>query len=170
MEQDWKVFQSQTTCVADPRYSAMNHFWVIINLCLFILKEIAWNNCNVHHTTRSDSNDKKEDSLSVMFPSPSDVLGEQKSGSGQVRGLLFWVGSGINISGTSPLGVSGIFKVKFRIGWCRGWFGVCFSGSGRVRGSNFRGRPPRVLGFRGPKYIPTTTIGEILWLIKICSR
>ena len=49
----------------------------------------------------------------------SDVFREQKLGSGRVRGLLFRVGSGlgINISGTSPrvFGVSGIFKVKFRI-------------------------------------------------------
>ena len=39
----------------------------------------------------------------------SDVLGEQKSGSGRVRGLLFGVGSGsgINISGTSPSGFRG---------------------------------------------------------------
>ena len=62
----------------------MNHFWVIINLCLFILKEIAWNNCNVHHTTRSDANDKKEDSLSVMFPSP--FLKKVHGKSGGIRG------------------------------------------------------------------------------------
>ena len=39
----------------------------------------------------------------------SDVVGEQKSGSGRVRGLLFGVrsGSGINISGTSPSGFRG---------------------------------------------------------------
>ena len=36
----------------------------------------------------------------------SDVVREQKSGSGQVRGLLFRLesGLGINISGTSPTG------------------------------------------------------------------
>ena len=39
----------------------------------------------------------------------SDVVGEQKSGSGRVRGLLFGVGSGsgIKISGTSPSGFGG---------------------------------------------------------------
>ena len=39
----------------------------------------------------------------------SDVVGEQKSGSGQVRGLLFRFGSGlgINISGTSLSGFRG---------------------------------------------------------------
>ena len=31
--------------------------------------------------------------------------------------------------------------------WGRVGFGVYFSGSGRVRGSKFRGRPPRVSGF-----------------------
>ena len=43
----------------------------------------------------------------------SDVVGEQKLGSGQVWGLLFGVGlgSGINISGRSPLGFLG-FIVK----------------------------------------------------------
>ena len=43
----------------------------------------------------------------------SDVVGEQKSGLGQVRVLLFWVGSGsgINISGMSTLGFGG-FIVK----------------------------------------------------------
>ena len=48
----------------------------------------------------------------------SDVFGEQKSGSGRVWGLLFGVGSGsgINISGTSPLGFRFFFKVKLRIG------------------------------------------------------
>ena len=41
----------------------------------------------------------------------SDVVGEQKSGSGRVRGLLFGVGSGsgIKISGTSPSGF-GVFE------------------------------------------------------------
>ena len=39
----------------------------------------------------------------------SDVFGEQKSGSGQFRGLLFGFGSGsgINILGMSPLGFWG---------------------------------------------------------------
>ena len=39
----------------------------------------------------------------------SDVFGEQKSGSGQIRGLLFGVGSGsgINIAGTAPSGFRG---------------------------------------------------------------
>ena len=43
----------------------------------------------------------------VFLHYSSDVLGEQKSGSGRVRGLLFGVGSGsgINISGTSPSGL-----------------------------------------------------------------
>ena len=48
----------------------------------------------------------------------SDVVGEQKSGSGRVRGLLFGFRSGsvINISGTSPSGFQsfGFFK-GFRI-------------------------------------------------------
>ena len=35
-------------------------------------------------------------------------------------------------------------KSRGRVG-----FGVCFSGSGRVRGSTFRGRPPRVFGVSG---------------------
>ena len=42
----------------------------------------------------------------------SDVVGEQKSGLGRVRGLLFGVGSGlgINISGTSPSGFRGFLR------------------------------------------------------------
>ena len=50
-------------------------------------------------------------SESCLF-SDSDVFGEQKSGSGQVWGLLFGVGSGsgINISGTSPLGFQGFLR------------------------------------------------------------
>ena len=46
---------------------------------------------------------------SAAYAECSDVFGEQKSGSGRVRGLLFGVGSGsgINISGTSPLGFRG---------------------------------------------------------------
>ena len=71
------------------------------------------------------------------------------SGSGRVRGSTF--------RGRPPrvFGVSGIFKVKFRIGWHRGWFGFCFSGSGQVWGSKFRGCPPRVLG-------PHTSLGGML--------
>ena len=42
--------------------------------------------------------------LGFGSPRASDVVGEQKSGSGRVRGLLFGVGSGIKISGTSPSG------------------------------------------------------------------
>ena len=37
--------------------------------------------------------------LGLFFKNTSDVFGEQKSGLGQVRGLLFGFGSGINISG-----------------------------------------------------------------------
>ena len=75
-------------------------------------------------------------------------------------------GSGINISGTSPSGFQHfwVFKVKFRISWHRGWFVFWFSGSGRVRGSNFGGRPPQVLGFWGPEYITMVSSGGIFSL------
>ena len=48
---------------------------------------------------------------------PSDVFGEQKSGSGLVRGLLFGfeLGSGINISGMSPSGFWGFGDFKGKI-------------------------------------------------------
>ena len=55
----------------------------------------------------------------------SDGVGEQKLGSGRVRGLLFGVGSGINISGTSPLDF-GVLYLKSKVGV--------------VSGSAFRGR------------------------------
>ena len=47
----------------------------------------------------------------------SDVVGEKKSGLGRVRGLLLWVGSGsgINISGTSPLGFWGFWGFIVKI-------------------------------------------------------
>ena len=56
----------------------------------------------------------------VVFPrvSDSDVFGEQKSGvmSGSGSAFRGWVGFGDQHFGDVPLGVSGIFKVKFRIG------------------------------------------------------
>ena len=59
----------------------------------------------------------------------SDVVREQKSGSGRVRGLLFGVGSGsgIKISGIFPSGF-GVYMLKFWVGVAsgstfRGWVG-----------------------------------------------
>ena len=55
--------------------------------------------------------------LLELFPLYSDVFEEQKSGSGQVRGLLwgFRSGLGINISGTSPP-PPGFSKLKSKVG------------------------------------------------------
>ena len=57
--------------------------------------------------------DKYKHSHIEYYGKVSDVVGEQKSGSGRVRGLFFGIGSGsgIKISGTSPSGfrVFGVF-------------------------------------------------------------
>ena len=51
-------------------------------------------------------NDHTHSSIAFFTLIVSDVVGEQKSGSGRVRGLFFGIGSGsgIKISGTSPSG------------------------------------------------------------------
>ena len=79
----------------------------------------------------------------------SDVVGEQKSGSGRVRDLLFGFGSGsgIKISGTSPSprvsGFSRVFKLKSRVGVGSG---STFRGQVGVGDHNVGVVP---LGFRG---------------------
>ena len=89
-------------------------WFLLITISLYIINLHKYTSCQYEHWSMG-----------------SDVFGEQKSGSDWVRGSIF--------RGRPPqvFRVSGIFKVKFRIGWCQGWFGVCFSGLGWVQGSNF---------------------------------